>query len=326
MDDCKVLTIIIPAYNVEQYIERCVVSCESIDIDKDEFEIIIINDGSKDSTLEKLSVLADRFNNIKVFTQENQGQSVARNLGVEKARGRYLWFVDSDDFVLSKGIKQAINKSIELDLEITMFLMKVFRQDGSSYIIEHPYLKPGVLSTGEQVLLSGYVGGSVCSTLYSRSFIQDNNLRFVEGIIHQDSEFSLRATALSKRIYNISIPIYVYFYNDSSSTRSVSFEKVNKAVVSDIVVAERISLFTQNNNLSTRLNKYLKCTSTSLLVSVVLSLMRSKREDKRILYEAVMKEMISRNLYPIKGRTKSWKTTALIPFVNRRWLIEFLMR
>lgn len=326
MEECKLLTIIIPAYNAEKYIEDCVESCESIDLAKDIFEIIIVDDGSNDSTPKKLCELASRFNNISVFTQENQGQSVARNLGIEKAQGRYLWFVDADDYVLNEGIKQVIDKSQDLGLEITMFLMKVFHPDGTSHISDHPYLQPNVLSTGETVLLSGYCGGSVCSTLYSRNFILNNNLRFVKGIIHQDSEFSIRAIALASRVYNIGIPLYVYSYNENSCTRSASFEKARKAVTSDIIVAGNIQTFAHKNSLSSLTTKYLERTSTSLITGVMLSLVKSKRKDKILLYEAVLKEGIIRNLYPIKGKTNSWKTTMLIPIINCEHFMKLLIR
>src|SRR5574344_1711516 len=94
-----ILSIIIPAYNAEQYLEKCVESCENQNITNDLYELIIVNDGSKDDTLIKAKKLAEKYENIKVFTQENQGTASARNYGMTKAIGQYFWFIDADDYL-----------------------------------------------------------------------------------------------------------------------------------------------------------------------------------------------------------------------------------
>ena len=93
------LSIIIPIYNVEQYIEKCILSCERQNIEKSDYEIICINDGSTDRSEEIVKALKNNYNNIVALSQKNKGVSCARNLGLEKARGEYIWFVDGDDFV-----------------------------------------------------------------------------------------------------------------------------------------------------------------------------------------------------------------------------------
>ncbi len=93
------LSFILPAYNVEDYIDACLDSVTTQDIPTADYEIIVVNDGSTDSTPAHIQRYAERFPNIIIINQENRGQSAARNAGLEKARGEYVWFVDSDDTV-----------------------------------------------------------------------------------------------------------------------------------------------------------------------------------------------------------------------------------
>lgn len=91
------LTIIIPVYNVEKYVGRCIESCLKQDLSPKEYEILVVNDGSKDGSIDIVRRYARENENIRIIEQENAGLSAARNHGIKEARGEYLWFVDSDD-------------------------------------------------------------------------------------------------------------------------------------------------------------------------------------------------------------------------------------
>lgn len=93
------VSIIIPVYNVEIYLTRCLDSCLQQDLSYDEYEIIAINDGSTDNSLSILQDYADRYPNLKIVNQDNRKQGAARNRGIEIATGDYIWFVDSDDWL-----------------------------------------------------------------------------------------------------------------------------------------------------------------------------------------------------------------------------------
>ena len=111
------LSIIVPVYNVERYLEKCLKSLCGLNIEN---EIIIINDGTKDSSLE----IAEKFRenhkneNIKIISQKNQGLSEARNNGLKVAKGEYISFIDSDDFVDTENYEQFINETIKDKVDI----------------------------------------------------------------------------------------------------------------------------------------------------------------------------------------------------------------
>ena len=94
------LSIIIPVYNTEEYLPRCLNSCLEQDLLANEYEIIAINDGSSDNSLQILNAYALKYPNIRVINQENRGLGATRNRGLNLAIGEYIWFVDSDDWVL----------------------------------------------------------------------------------------------------------------------------------------------------------------------------------------------------------------------------------
>uniref|UniRef100_UPI0030DB473E glycosyltransferase family 2 protein n=1 Tax=uncultured Imperialibacter sp. TaxID=1672639 RepID=UPI0030DB473E len=93
------LSIIVPVYNVEEYLERCVRSLEDQDIPRSDYEIIVVNDGSPDNSKEVVERLQRELSNIILINQENQGVSMARNAGIDRASGEYLVVVDPDDYV-----------------------------------------------------------------------------------------------------------------------------------------------------------------------------------------------------------------------------------
>lgn len=113
MENQKFLSIIIPIYNVEKYVGICLDSVLEQDIKHDEYEIICINDGSTDGSLQILQNYAAKYSNIVVIDKQNEGVSATRNLGIEKAQGEYIWFIDADDWIAKNclgKVKSIVNK------------------------------------------------------------------------------------------------------------------------------------------------------------------------------------------------------------------------
>ena len=93
------LSIILPVYNVEAYLGRCINSCLCQDLPKDNYEIIVVIDGSPDNSIEVARRFQSDNDNVKIVVRENGGLSAARNTGLEAASGDYVWFIDSDDYI-----------------------------------------------------------------------------------------------------------------------------------------------------------------------------------------------------------------------------------
>lgn len=126
------ISIIIPMYKVADYVTRCIESLQHQDIDKNQYEIICINDGSPDNCQEIVENLQKKYSNIVLLNQENQGVSMARNNGIAIAKGKYILPIDPDDYVVPNCFKSLLNKAISEDLDVLYAAFEIFDIDGKS--------------------------------------------------------------------------------------------------------------------------------------------------------------------------------------------------
>lgn len=213
------ISIIVPVYNVEKYLDICLDSL--INQTYTDFEIICINDGSTDRSLSILSNYAELDGRIKVFSQTNKGLSVARNRGLELAKGKYIVFVDSDDYLSSRALEKMFS-NIEANNSDFMFslTMQVFLSDFS--LIELPpeklfkeYVKTPTFS--EKDLPANFLSRlmpSAWAKMYRFDFIKD--FKFPAGLIFEDMPFFFQCYLNAKKISYDFSPLY--YYRQSQNT------------------------------------------------------------------------------------------------------------
>ena len=218
------LSIIVPVYNVELYIERCINSITAQNIIN--YEIICINDGSTDKSLEALYNLQKNYPKIKIFNQKNCGPSVARNRGIELSKGKYILFIDSDDYLENNVLDKLLNEAFKRDLDILDFKVFTEYKDGFKRIWDNnllfldkeisglDYLKIYIDKFSKQPFVSPW------SHLYKRDFLLENHLRFIEGIYFEDLLFTLESYILAKKVFMIDLFVYNYYNNQFSITKS----------------------------------------------------------------------------------------------------------
>ena len=326
MDDYK-LSIIIPAYNVERYLERCIESCEKQDISCKDYEILIIDDGSTDSTLSIANSLSTKYENIKVFTQNNQGQSIARNLGLRKARGKYIWFIDSDDYIKENCLELSLRVLEENRLEILSFQMEVFRDNGSSFITKLEDFEINKVYDGEYLVMNNVIVGSVCNRIFLKSFLNEYKLFFYPRILHQDSEFTLRCFSLTRRMLFLNKVFYFYEFNENSSTRDESYERQRKSNLSDVQISANVRDFANENQfISEKLKRYLLKKANSMIIGQLLAYILHRNPYKKQLVNECLELSKSLNIYPIKGRAISFYNNLLIPILNLKSIYLYLTK
>lgn len=185
------LSIIIPAYNVQAYLEKCVLSCLNQDIDDSLYEIVIVNDGSEDDTRKIAELLANKYSNIHLINQENKGLSCARNVGLKNAQGEYVWFIDSDDYIepCILGHISAVLREYNTDA-----LWLQWRQVDESLNVcpkEKKWINKDCkkVMSGKHFLIEVL---GMCfyawSFIFKRDFLLLNDLSFKEGIYYEDIE------------------------------------------------------------------------------------------------------------------------------------------
>ncbi len=216
------LSIIIPCYNLEDYIERCVNSVLNQDIPKEEYEIILVDDGSTDNTPSILSGLEAEYPNIRVLTQNNQGVSAARNKAIEIARGRYIWFVDGDDWITPQSLKSLLSLAESRDADILRF----------DYVHLSEYEEPApLIEQGKKELLAYSIPDFfrikikrkffLFCQLLKREILMVNNIRFQSLRMCEDVPFLAEYVTHTKKIVAVKWDIYYYFNRENSAVNTI---------------------------------------------------------------------------------------------------------
>ena len=217
------LSIIIPVYNVEQYLEKCLKSCLSQDIPHNEYEIIVVNDGSPDGSLAIAERIAKSATNITVISQENCGQSTARNVGISIAKGDYVWFVDSDDWIETNCLKQLTDTLYNDRLDA--LVINGVRVINGIETRRPPRVFTNRILSGKEYLRGTLVNCAAVITIYKREILRKYNLTFKQGIFHEDAEFVPRAYHYIERIAIKNYHFYYNLLNPASTTQKVNPQK-----------------------------------------------------------------------------------------------------
>lgn len=224
------ISVIIPIYNAALYLKECL---DSIILQSfSDIEIICVNDGSSDGSDEILKIYKERDNRIHIVTQDNQGLSVARNNGVKSATGKYLIFVDSDDWIEKDALNALYDKMERQQLEVCCFNAFAFgRDEGSAKKAGQKnrnyfsrVLDEDIVCSGLEVLLSllksHYYNAPVWTNMVLRSFYQEKDLSFYPGIIHEDEPWSFKMLLSANRVGCINKSLYHYRIRSKSITGS----------------------------------------------------------------------------------------------------------
>lgn len=204
----KKYTVIICGYNIEDYIERAIKSV--LEQDYLNFELIVVNDGSTDKSLEKIQNC--KSDKIRIINNEkNKGLGASRNIAVEAATGDYILYLDGDDTMYDNKTLSRINEIVERDeADVTFFGVQYI--GGSNKL----YLSNAENSTKEARLSCDIFFG-VPSKCWKTSFLRENNITFIEDIYYEDMVYSLKSTILSKKLSYGEFPIFNYYRNRPGS-------------------------------------------------------------------------------------------------------------
>ena len=304
------ISIIIPIYNSERFLASCLESVLYQDFTGN-FEIICVNDGSNDESLKVLNDFAIRFNQIIVINQENSGPGKTRNEAIKKARGKYLFFLDSDDFLLSNTIlSEMFEKSEKYNLEIIMGNIEYILDDESkNYPINRTRIPSNQIIKGEELLNYDMKFMFSVNKLYLRNYLLKNELLFIEGIIYEDCEFTPRAYFLAKRVMFLNNLTYGYRQHDSSITR----RKIPKKDV--FIVLESLKKFSDLNKSSVIAN-----TRLTIAEKLILSQLIRWKDRRKYRKEIKQATLISDFLHSSK---KYFKLYGLAYILRIHFLFEF---
>lgn len=241
------LSIVIAAFNVEKYIKKCILSC--IQDTVFEYEVVVVNDGSTDQTLNILQKLEPIYANLKVISQENTGLGGARNTGLNHAKGDYIWFIDGDDYLQQDLLSDIMHETTTKDLDALILNYAVV--DESYKVLEQHQntIHISEIITGGDYYETHFSKSYTWMFIFKRSLFTTNNLIFKERINMQDSEILPKIMNHIKRLSQYDSICYYYVQRANSFTNSVNGAKRFKYFESTIAVAHSLeqSLNTTNN-------------------------------------------------------------------------------
>lgn len=277
MNKCK-LSIIVPVYGVEKYIDKCLNSLVKQSLK--EIEIIVVNDGTKDNSQKIIDKYVKKYpDKIKSYIKENGGQGSARNYGLEKANGEYIGYVDSDDFVEKDMYKKLYNKAKENNYDIVVC---------GNYNVSEDYQNKNIdtfinnYNTDLENIFFGKM--AVWNKIYKRDILIKNKLEFKEKVWYEDLAFTLKAIMNSNTFAFIDEPLYDYLIREGSTMNNSNVQR-NLEILDAF---NDILSYIQHNKKEEYFNKIEFLAIDHIYISAIVRVLKAD-SDKNIKKETIEK-------------------------------------
>lgn len=324
MSDC-LLSVIIPAYNAQKFIDNLLKKLLKQSESIENIEIIVVNDGSKDSTQSIVEDFVKDNKKIILINQENKGESGARNAGISAAKGKYLYFLDSDDD-LEDGTLPFYIKALSENLEIQVFAFgynSFYHNEKSKSYVSSAYDK-NKLSQEEfiKLYLSKEINCHICSIISERTLIQSCPLQFLIGLkIGADIDFLLRLFAVTKSFMYFSRSCYRYMIRDDSIMQG--YKTYSKIQYHSFEIRRDLCLneFYQ----SKRLRKYSNFWIENQLLSNIVYYLKSSFCDDEITQNLIKDcQLLKRPIS--KGNLKNYLAIKIVKILPLKTIIKHKKR
>lgn len=313
------LSYVIPMYNAAQYIEKCIESIIAQNVSN--YEVIVIDDGSIDNGRD----LAQKYSCVKYFHKENGGQSTARNMGIGKASGEYICFVDADDYLIENSIGDVLEMAERNNLDM------------ACYEIGRPEeIKPAgtfkefdIVNGAEYIANNNYNNGPWWY-LIKKEFICINNLRFVEGRYGEDGMFTMKALLMAERVQGCACSCYCYVTHPNSTTTSRNRNHLLKMMDDYLFVYGYMRNMAEErkDNVPAAAYERLKYRAESYLFFLLVRLLRFP--NARALIDETIGRMKEQDAYPIRRPDPQCYLGLRYPVityvVNHPWMLKMCNR
>lgn len=288
------LSIIVPVFRVEKYLDRCVMSLLHQDLSAEEYEIILVDDGSDDTCPQKCDDYAAQYKQIHAIHQPNKGLSSARNTGIKAARGKYICFADSDDFVEPNTYSSLVRQAQKEQLDALVFrLQLVFNKKKQPIDTFIGDVQPAC--TGEE-FINRHLSVRCFSVVYliRRELLIENNLFFKEGIFYEDVEWLPRFLYAAKRVMTSNTMVYNYVQYADSITHPTSQERWKRLIADNMTVLRLNTALLQTVSNPAWLNAM-----NASIITSILTIVSKHFYSERQSYIASIREIYP---YPLQGK------------------------
>lgn len=294
-------------YNVAQYLERCINSVYNQGLQEAGFEVILVNDGSPDNSLEVAAVLTKGKTNVKIISQENKGLGGARNTGMRNAKGDYLVFLDADDWYQENSLSLLL-KNIQNE-DIIEFSVSVRDDYNELSTIKFPVTKS---LNGIDYYFKHKSINSACNKIYKRSFLINYKINFQEKIYGEDFEFNSYTLFFAKKVRSIEDIIIIFFQSENSITRNNNKSQKEKYVFDYITILNNLKNSKIKYAHSSREKDFFDYRMTEKNVTLIVLFL--KEGFAFTFYKQINKELRTQNLFILseKLRIKKYEIVRLL--------------
>lgn len=302
------LSIIVPVYNVEAFLPICVDSILAQTYTN--IEVILVDDGSPDNCGKICDDYANKDNRITVIHKENGGLSDARNAGIEIANGEYIWFVDSDDYILFDCLNVLISEISDNSLDLLSFNFQKITPEGVKIQTNINYGSRSRIINGVKLLNSYTVISNAWMYIFSKKIIDKYNLRFIKGIYHEDEAFTTVYISYVERYKHLDDIVYGYLVRSDSIMNTSDYSKKVKRLHDLVVVLWAIS--ERRLETSGVIYKGLSLKLEQLLISLFFRMKNEEIENRDV--EEIISKLKNLSLYPlrIKHQKLKFKITGML--------------
>ncbi|MCF6279244.1 MAG: glycosyltransferase [Flavobacteriaceae bacterium] len=301
------LSIIVPMYNEEKYIIHCLESLLNQNIPKTEYEILVIDDGSTDNSFSVVKNFSKRLNtsNILIYSKKNGGLSDARNFCIPLAKGKYIYFVDSDDYLASNVLKQLLECLEDNKLDILTFnyintvdlTLKKSKNNTKS-------LTNIVIPNGIEHIANNHFHHAVWTYIIEREFLINTKILFVKTLLLEDCVFTPQLFFKANRIAHLPIDVYRYLQvNPNSIMRKTDLSHIDKMINSHTYIMTEINklidTLDKNNPIHKKCIDRLQNRQQTLVFFLIAKLIKSNLSIKKL--EKTLNELKMLNSYPLNN-------------------------
>ncbi|WP_318344725.1 glycosyltransferase family 2 protein [Flagellimonas baculiformis] len=315
------LSFVIPAYNAEKFIVRCIKSItEQKGVDGKSYEIIVVNDGSKDGTEAICLELENEHPQLHLYNNENHGPGYTRNFGMKKAQGKYVWFVDSDDY-LENGILS--NVMDELDLNKPMYVVGFKHVTESGEEMRKMKFGHQILTSSEFLNQGNYVNYVWCRVIRRNLFEKHQILFREDAITAEDFHLIFRLMKEVEELKCIDRICYNYVLNPKSLMNSRSQEHMKRLAYSTLLIGRDLRTELNNINDSKKAEAF-ETWLSNYLYGFLFSLYRFKYSPTFVI--KMLDQLKRDDNYPVNAHLLSLKRKLFTTMANQRFLFVFFIK
>ena len=323
------LSVVIPLYNKEKYIDRCLKSLLAQDVSQNEYEIIIVDDGSTDTGSLIGQSYAEKYSNIHFFSQENAGPSAARNRGLEATKGDYIYFLDADDYLAYNVLNCPLELCEQNNLEILEFNTKEVKEESL------PDFLPKKLEDKAIQVMDGitYIAergfrNEAWRYLIQKDFLTDTGIIFTEGTFYEDAIFTASLFLKVNRMSKMNLDVHRYVLVQNSIVTNKDPVHNLKFIHGMVYAVEKFNNLIKGLNSSHvnyhRAVKKLKAKQQALVFALIIRTFKYRLLNFKDLKKILVK-LNKLEAYPIDPKVGGIaKTkTSLLPIINNKTLLSF---